>query len=118
MDRSHPPETMMIITAQAHTATCTFCTRMLVRFRGVRNLSVMMLKKMISTSSRIGMDRFPRISPTLIFFFAFTGILLYSGSAGQYRLLREFFLAQFSGQTALVQHDDAFGHAQQLVHIR
>ena len=70
IERSHPPLIMMIMTAVATIATCTFCTRMLVMFRGVRKFLDMILKNTISTTRRIGMDIFVSTSPAVLFLFS------------------------------------------------
>ena len=61
MDKSQPPDTMMMNTPVVHTAVWTFCTKMLVRFKPVKNLSLIMVKKIMSSTSRMGMDRSERI---------------------------------------------------------
>ena len=69
MDRSQPPETIIMNTPVAQMAMWTFCTRMLVRFRGVKNLSDRMLKVTISSSSRIGIEKLEMNWPTDFLFF-------------------------------------------------
>ena len=60
-------------TPVAQMAICTFCTRMLVRFSGVKNLSERMLNTRISRPSRMGIEKLEMIWPRdLLSFFSIT----------------------------------------------
>ena len=82
MDRSQPPETIIMNTPVAQMAMWTFCTRMLVRFSGVRKRSDKRLNTSISRSSRIGMEKLETICPKdFLLLFSMMNLRLYNPDA-------------------------------------
>ena len=69
---------MIMNTPVAQMAMCTFCTRMLVRFSGVKKRSERMLNTTISRISRIGMEKLEMICPKDFFVFCSIGYSPYA----------------------------------------